>query len=95
MGQLKITQPVLMQSFADKFNLPEGSAPATPAEPRSVLMKARDDEAVDGTEQSTYRFGVGKLIHLMKWSRPDVLNAVRDLTRHMSKATLCHIKAMK
>ena len=31
----------------------------------------------------------------MKWSRPDVLNAVRDLTRQMSAATMCHVKAMK
>ena len=93
--QLRIMQPVLMQSFADEFNLPEGSAPMTPAEPGLVLMKARDAEMVDGTEQSMYWSGVGKLIHMMKWSRPDVLNAVRDLTWHMSKATLCHIKAMK
>ena len=42
-----------------------------------------------------YRSGVGKLIHMMKWSRPDVLNAVQDLMRHMSKAMLCHVKAMK
>ena len=42
-----------------------------------------------------FRSGVGKLIHLMKWSRPDVLNAVHDLTRQMSAATMCHVKAMK
>ena len=93
--QLRIMQPVLMQSFADEFNLPEGSAPTTPAEPGSVLMKARDDKAVDRTAQLMYRSGVGKLIHMMKWSRPDVLNAVRDLMWHMSKSTLCHVKAMK
>ena len=92
--QLKITQPVLMKSFADEFDLPEGSAPTTPGEPGLVLMKARDDEAIDGTVQSMYQSGVGKLIHMLKWSRPDVLNAVQDLTWHTSKATLCHVKAM-
>jgi len=46
-GVLRITQPVLMQSFVDEFELPEGPAPVTPAEPGSVLMKAREDEAVD------------------------------------------------
>ena len=42
-----------------------------------------------------YLLGVKKLIHIIKWLRPDVLNAVQDLTRHMSVATLCHVKAMK
>ena len=94
-GGLRLTQPVLLQSYVDEFDLPDGPVPVTPAEPGSVLMKARANEAVDTKTQSVYRSGVGKLIHMMKWSRPDVLNAVRDLTRHMSVATLCHLKAMK
>ena len=92
---LQITQPVLMQSFFDEFALLEGSAVAMPAEPGLVLMKARVDEAVDAKTQTMFRSGVGKLIHMMKWSRPDVLNAVQDLTRQMSAATMCHVKAMK
>ena len=32
---------------------------------------------------------------MMKWSRPDVLNAVQDFTWQMSAATMCHVKAMK
>jgi hypothetical protein len=94
-GGLRLTQPVLLQSYVDEFDLPDGPVPVTPAEPGSVLMKARANEAVDTKTQSVFRSGVGKLIHMMKWSRPDVLNAVRDLTRHMSVATLCHLKAMK
>ena len=58
-------------------------------------MKARDNMAVDSKQPSVYQSGVGKLIHIMKWSRPDVLNALQDLMQHMSVATLCHIKAMK
>ena len=77
------------------FNLPEGPVLVTLAEPGSVLMKARDNMAVDSKQPSVYQSGVGKLIHIMKWSRPDVLNAVQDLMQHMSVATLCHIKAMK
>ena len=92
---LQITQPVLMQSFTDKFVLLEGSATAMPAEPGLVLMKARADEAVDTKTQTMFRSGVGKLIHMMKWLRPDVLNAVQDLTSQISAATMCHIKAMK
>lgn len=41
-------------------------------------MKTREDEAVDTKIQSAYWSGVGKLIHMMKWSWPDVLNVVQD-----------------
>ena len=67
--------------------LPEGLAAATQAEPGSVLMKAGVDEAVDALTQTMYQSGVGKLIHMMKWSRPDGLNAVQDLKQLMSAAT--------
>jgi hypothetical protein len=30
----------------------------------------------------------------MKWSRPDVLNSVRELSRFMTGATTSHLKAM-
>ena len=56
---LRITQLVLMQSFIDEFALPEGSAAATPAEPGSVLMKARADEAVDAKTQTMFDRGSG------------------------------------
>ena len=26
--------------------------------------------------KSTYRLGVGKMLHMMRWSRPDILNSV-------------------
>ena len=72
-NKLKFTQPVLMQSFVDEFNLLEG---LTPAEPGMVLMKAKEDEAIDAATQSMYWSGVGKLIHMMKWSRPDMLDHI-------------------
>ena len=35
-------------------------------------------------------------MHLMKWSRPETLNAVRDLSRFMTTgASLAHKKAME
>ena len=77
---LRITQPVLMQSFMDEFDLLEGPVLVTPAEPGSVLMKVREGEAVDSKQQSVYRSEVGKLILIMKWLRLDVLSMVQDLT---------------
>jgi len=37
---------------------------------------------------------VGKLLHMMRWSRPEVYNAVHDLSRHMKASTAVHVKAM-
>jgi len=31
---------------------------------------------------------------MMKWSRPEISNAVRELSRFMSKAMMMHLKAM-
>ena len=93
-GWIKITQPVLLQSLKDEFELPEGQNPLTPAEPGSVLTKEQDAELLKPKEQTKYRSGVGKLLHMMKWSRPEIANSVRELSRFMSAATLAHMKAM-
>ena len=51
---------------------------------------------MQGVEQTNYRKGVGKLLHLMKWSRPEILNAVHDLSRFMTAgASLAHKRAME
>jgi hypothetical protein len=38
--KIKLTQPVMLQSFEDKFNLPKGPALNTPATPGDALVKA-------------------------------------------------------
>ena len=65
-GWMKLTQPVLLQSFEDEFELP--SQPyKTPAEPGTILTKG--EVPVDEKEHSNYRKGVGKLIHPSKYSK--------------------------
>ena len=91
---IKVTQPVLMQSFNDEFNVKAGNDTVyTPAPPGEVLPKCMDDQAVSPTEQTKYRSGVGKLLYMRK-SRPEILNAVRELSRHVSKASRYHFKSM-
>jgi hypothetical protein len=92
---VKMTQPVLLQSYSDEFDLPEGATPKTPAVPGQVLHKPREGEGIEPQEQGTYRSGVGKLLHTAKWTRPDILNPVRDLSRYMSGASQAHMTAMK
>jgi hypothetical protein len=94
-GYLRLTQPVLLQSFEDEFDIPNMKIPNTPAVPGQVLRSAASETALmDSQMQSKFRSGTGKLLHLMKWSRPDVLNSVRELSRFMTGATAAHLSAM-
>ena len=91
-GWLKMTQPVLIQSFEDEFELPNKEY-TTPATPSSMLMGG-DVALLDEDKHHDYRKGVGKLIHLGKYSRPEILNAIRELSRFGSKPNEAHYKAM-
>ena len=91
---MKLTQPVLLQSFEDEFEIPEGKPPNTPAIPGEVLRSRTKTSLMSGEMQTKYRSGTGKLLHLMKWSRPDVLNSVRELSHFMTGAMAYHLKAM-
>jgi hypothetical protein len=93
-GSMKITQPVMIQSFEDEFKLPEGKASNTPAIPGSVMTEGEEKDQVGTDEQSTYRSGLGKLLYMMRWSRPEIQNAVRELSRHAGKALRSHLMAM-
>jgi hypothetical protein len=84
-GYIKLTQPVLVQSFEDEYDLPEGKAPRTPVKPNSVLPFVEQNDVMPAKQVTYYRSGVGKLIHLVRWSRSESWNSVRDLTRHMPK----------
>ena len=46
-----------------------------------------ESEQVSPEMQTRYRSGVGMLLYLVKHSRPEIANAVRELTRCMDKAT--------
>ena len=93
--KIKWTQPVLLQSFVDEFDLPErGPDPKTPATAGEVLHKTEEGQEVSAEEHASYRTGVGKLLHLAQWSRPEIGNAVRELTRMVANPSYAHIKAM-
>ena len=93
-GRMTLRQPVLLQSLRDEFPLPGGSAPSTPAEPGKVLDKDEEGQQLDADGQHEYRKGVGKLLHLTRWTKPQINNAVRELTRFGGSATKKHLKAM-
>ena len=93
-NSIRFTQPVLVQSFTDEFEV-SGKKKMTPAEAGQVLVKNTDPKNVVSKERRHYyRSGVGKLLHLTRWSRPEIQNSVRKVARQGSSPVLVHIKAL-
>jgi len=91
--RIKLTQPVLVQSLKDEFSIPSKTPCTLPAPYGTDLIS--EGEQLNEDEKKVYRSGVGKLLFLMRYSRPDILNAVRELSRWMSDgATTNHMKIM-
>jgi len=95
-GWVKLTQPVMIQSFIDEFDLGDDKKfPNTPAEPGGILRKPEERNLMEKKGQTMFRRGTGKLLHMMRWTRPEVMNAVRECSRFMSGAAKAHLEAMK
>ena len=93
--RMKLTQPVLIQSINDEFDIPTcGQEPRTPAAPGQVLPPYDPSAPLSPEELTKFRSGVGKMIHLMKWSRPEISYAVHELSKYMKGANAVHVKAM-
>ena len=88
---LKITQPVIIQSFTDTFDLPNHGCP-TSARSDNVLTKSDESDLFSPKEQTTYRSGVGKRSHMMQYLALQIHNTVWDLVRHMFWSAPKHTK---
>ena len=60
-----------------------------------VKRPDEDEPTVDKEEQKMYRSGVGLLFYLVKFSRPDISNAVRELSKVTDRATPALVKKLK
>ena len=59
------------------------------------IMKPKDDETlISSEEQTRYRSGIGMLLYLVKYSRPDLSNTVRELSKVNSGATSEHVRSL-
>jgi hypothetical protein len=92
-----IHQPKLIKNLQESFGdlITSERQFKTPAAPKTVIMRpAPDDPLISTEQQSKYRSGVGMLLYLVKHSRPDISNAVRELTKVLDGATEAHWKAL-
>ena len=67
----------------------------TPGTPGYKIVKPKEGEAILPPDlQSRYRTGVGMAMFLIKHSRPDIMNATRELAKVLGKATTAAYKEM-
>ncbi len=91
-----ITQPKLIKSLREKFGgHVSGRDVHTPGAPKTTVARPQPgDPLISASSQSMYRTGVGMLLYLVKYSRPEISNAVRELSKVLDGATECHEKAL-
>ena len=67
-------------------NMQEYGMPAGSGE--HIKRPDEGEPTLERSEQTVYRRGVGLLLYLVKFSRPDISNAVRELSKVMDGATI-------
>ena len=90
-------QPSIIKSLEHKFgerSMKERLS-LTTGTPRFTARRLKNPEdKVNPEDHETYRSGVGSLLYLMKHSRPDICNPVRELSKTMDAPAPVHLKEM-
>jgi hypothetical protein len=87
---LTLIQPHLLPQSTRKFGeeIKKMRKYLTPGTPRFKIQKSTADlEVINDNFQRKYRSGVGMLLYLTKYSRPDMSNIVRELSKCMNAAS--------
>ena len=99
-GKLTMWQPHLLRKIELEFGeeLKDMRTYATPAGPGETIIRMSDEEketlGLKKEKQTRYRSGVGMLLYLIKFSRPDIANSVRELSKAMDRATESHYQSL-
>jgi hypothetical protein len=94
---LFIMQPHLIKNLETKFgaeimNLSNYGTPGTPH--FKIVRSSENVDKLDPDLQARYRSGVGMLLFLIKYSRPDLANIVQELSKCMDAASHAAHKEM-
>jgi hypothetical protein len=93
-----IGQPHLVRKIETQFGnmfkkLPKCKTPGTPHV--GIYKPVSPEAVINQKDQSIYRSGVGMLLYLIKYSRPDISNAVRKLSKGMKEPMPNAFKELK
>jgi hypothetical protein len=89
-AKLTMIQPHLLIQLTQKFGeeIKKMRKYLTPGTPRFKIQRSNDDlEVINDDLQRKYRSGVGMLLYLTKYLRPDISNIVRELSKCMNAAS--------
>jgi hypothetical protein len=92
-----LSQPDLIKKMLKKFEEKISGMKdyETPAPASTHLVRcATEEEVLDEDNQKEFRSGVGSLLYLLKHSRPELSNSVRELSKVMDRANKAHEKAL-
>ena len=67
----------------------------TPVKPGKGKVRNPEGSSVSKIEEKKYRRGVGKLLYLVKHTRPDIANIVQELSKMLDCITPSAIKELK
>jgi hypothetical protein len=95
--EMLLSQPDLIKKLKRTFkkelvNIKPVNVPARAGQ--TTMRPCENTKLIDPKEQTSYRSGVGMLLFLIKHSRPDINNAVRELTKVVDGATKEHFNQM-
>jgi hypothetical protein len=93
-------QPHLICNLKKKFgemveHLQTYRTPGTPGQGITKIDKEDPLARVDDETHTMFRSGVGMLLYLVKHSRPDIANAVRELSKVMDAPSAAALKELK
>ena len=96
-----VKQPHLIKNLRNTFlaHVSKKQRYMTPGTPHKGIIRPKEEERssdimLSANDQSKYRTGVGMLLFLVKHSRPDLSNSVRELSKVMDGATMAAQKEL-
>ena len=92
-----IHQPHIIKKLENKFEklVREKKTRSLPSAPGSIVVREfEDSDMLNKENQKLYQSGVGILLYLSKYTRPDISNGIRELSKNMDRASTNDLGAL-